>query len=64
MKLSTVREEDGGGVCCCISTAVLDGLLINCGPLNRNACSPTMMNSSRDNNILHFIKVKKVSVLA
>lgn len=57
MKLSTAVGDDGGGVCCCRSTAVRDGLLINSGPLNKSACIPTMMNSSGDNNILHFIAV-------
>lgn len=55
MKLSTAVGDDGGGVCCCRSTAVRDGLLIDSVPLNRGACRPTMMNSSGDNIILHFI---------
>jgi hypothetical protein len=49
MKLSTAVGDDGGG--------------IDSGPLNRTACSPTMMNSRGDrdnNNILHFISYNKL----
>jgi len=52
MKLSTAVGDDGGGV--------------DSGPLNRSACSPTMMNSrgDRDNNILHFISYNKLVQLS
>jgi len=51
MKLSTAVGDDGGGV--------------DSDPLNRIACSPTMMNSrgDRDNNILHFISFLTVKLV-